>query len=296
MSVLKKLLGVFTGILAITYFIMAVNKEQTALFVILGIIMALFTILLFKPTQKDIMKNNGDELGIAAEKTKVKQELPESSTTDYQNDSYVSTENAIYRTDGSPISNDEVPYLNRIGYEQAVEYQKNSTNPKFHRTGQEDDLCIRFMMNHEHEIQTHTDNFEDCYRSAFNEKDLDKKIILLEKTISEYEKSQKWFYRTKGGAIYFQDYYEHMHNSNNNDFSYIDGVQEYLDDCIEKRDYIIPQILYILSSNGEIMQKDIYKHLPKTPKSEIQQIIRELEKNDKISREKNGNSYLLKLK
>jgi hypothetical protein len=56
MSVLKKILGIFTGILAVTYFVMASNQEQTALFLILGIIMVVFTVLLFRPTKKDKLK------------------------------------------------------------------------------------------------------------------------------------------------------------------------------------------------------------------------------------------------
>lgn len=58
MTVLKRILGVFTAILAITYLAMSSNQEQSGLFVTLGIIMIVFTILLFRPTKKDKQKKS----------------------------------------------------------------------------------------------------------------------------------------------------------------------------------------------------------------------------------------------
>ena len=202
---------------------------------------------------------------------------------------YVETENMIYRTDKQPISDEEVPYLMEVGYESALE----GKNIQLKRTSREEDLRINFMMNHSYDIQHHVDKFEDLYRKAYAEKKLNLKIKLLEQTICEYDKAKKWFYRTKGGAIYFEDMYEHLHNSRNNDFSYIDSVQDELEYCIDKRDITIPQILSAIGSNG-IIQKDIYE-LVDSDKSDIQMIIRELVSENKIKREKKGNSYLLTL-
>lgn len=56
MTIFKKILGIFTAILAITYFAMSSTQEQTTLFIVLGIIMVVFTILLFRPTKKDKQK------------------------------------------------------------------------------------------------------------------------------------------------------------------------------------------------------------------------------------------------
>lgn len=205
------------------------------------------------------------------------------------NISYIEAGNVIYRTDGQSITDEEIPYLMQVGYEKALEKEK--ATPK--RTMREEDLCTNFMMNHSSDIELHVDKFEELYRKAYSEQNLDLKIELLKQTILEYNKAKKWFYRTKGGTIYFEDMYEHLHNSRNNS-SYIDPVQGYLDYCIDKRDVVIPQILSAIGDDG-IIQKDIYE-LVDSDKSDIQKTIRELESENRISREKKGNSYLLTLK
>ena len=203
---------------------------------------------------------------------------------------------SIQRRDGQPISDAEIPDLIKMGYQEALEREKQSNNIKFARTEREEELSFQFMMNHGDEIEKHVNSFEECYRLAYKEDDLDKKIELLQKTITNFEKAKVWFYRTKGGTIYFQDMYEHMHNSRDDDYSYISQVEEYLEECIEERDYIIPEILDAIKSSNGILQKDIYQHLPDFPKSMIQKIIRKLENQGLITREKSGNTYLLKFK
>ena len=56
MRLLKTILGVFTAIMAVTYFAMASSQEMTTLFIVLGVIMTIFTILLFRPNKKDKQK------------------------------------------------------------------------------------------------------------------------------------------------------------------------------------------------------------------------------------------------
>lgn len=204
--------------------------------------------------------------------------------------------NTIRRRDGKPISDEEVPYLIRLGYQHALEQEKQSKNIKFQRTEKEEELSFQFEMNHGDDITKRIDSFEECYRLACEEDDLNKKIELLQKTIIQFEKAKTWFYRTKGGTIYFQDMYEHLHNSRNDDFSYIDRVKEDLEECIRKRDYVIPKTLDIIKSSNGILQRDIYQHLPDVSKSEVQKIIRDFESEGLITREKSGNSYLLTFK
>ncbi len=208
---------------------------------------------------------------------------------------YVETGNVIYHADGKPITDEEVPYLMQLGYEEAIKRERESTNIKFHRTSQEEELSFRFMMNHGNDIEKHTRTFENAYRQANSENNLDKKIALLQNVIDLYEKEKKWFYRTKGETIYFQDYYEHLHNSTNEDFSYIDSVKDSLEYIVHKRDCIIPEILQLATSANGIMQKDIYTYFPDESKADIQKIIRELENDNLINRTKKGNTYLLTL-
>lgn len=202
----------------------------------------------------------------------------------------------ITRIDKKPISDEEVPYLIEIGTKFAMEREKQSKNPKFHRTEFEKELSYRFASNHSGEIQKRINSFENCNRLAFAEKDINKKIELLEETIIQFEKAKAWFYRTKGGTIYFQDYYEYLHNSQSECFSYIEPVKRYLEECIEERDYLIPEIFDIIESSNGILQKDIYEKLPDFSRTEIQRIVCKLEAEGKITKEKSGNSYLLNIK
>ena len=203
----------------------------------------------------------------------------------------------ISRSDNKPISNEEIPSLIELGYKHAIERENKSQNISLHRTQKEEDLSFNFEMNHGYEIGKYVDAFEKCYRLAMSENDLCKKIELLEKTISNYEKSKAWFYRTKGGTIYFQDMYEHLHNSRNDDFSYIDQIKDELEECIEERDFIIPKILEIIKNYPEgILQKDIYQHLPDISRTQIQKFIRNFEREGLITREQSKGSYLLTIK
>lgn len=209
--------------------------------------------------------------------------------------SYIENDKMIVRTDGKEIADNEVPYLVQVGHEKAVLAAGKSSSSKHQRTDREEELCVQFMMNHEDEIQKHTASFEEAYRIAYSEKNLNTKIELLQKVIDLYEKEKKWFYKTKGGMIYFEDYYEHMYNSRNEYFSYIDSVNDYLEYNTHKRDYVIPEIINLITSQDGIIQKDIYEYLPDESKSEIQKIIRELEDDKIIKRAKKGNSYFLTL-
>lgn len=207
------------------------------------------------------------------------------------------TTGVIRRIDNKPISDEEVPYLIELGTQHAIEREQQSKNPKFHRTEREEELSFQFMMNHGEQIEKRTASFEDCNRLAYKENDINKKIELLQKTILLYEEAKKWFYKTKGGTIYFQDYYEYQHNSQNDCFSYIDTVKEYLKDCIFVKNYIMPKILYAIKSNSDgILQKDIYQHLPDASRGDVQRVIRNLESQGLITREKSKNSYLLTIK
>lgn len=205
-----------------------------------------------------------------------------------QESPYIDTNNVTYRADNQTISDDEIPDLMQRDYEEALRFAH-------HRTEHDEELGFQFMMSHDNDIEKHTSSFENMKRLAYEEQDLNKRIVLLEKTISLYEKEKAWFYRTKGGRIHFEDFYEHLHNSNNQDFSWIDSIKDSLDYSLYIRDEVIPEILQVITANGDLMQKDIYTYIPDIPKSVIQQTLRELENDHLIVRIKKGNSYLLSL-
>lgn len=209
---------------------------------------------------------------------------------------YIKDGSCIAHADGSPISDKEIPYLIQSGYEPAIRSEKTSNNPKFHRTEREDELAFDFMMKHTDELGSYIDQSEELYRKAHAVDDLSCRIELLKQSLIVFEKARKFAYsKGKGGIIYFQDMYEHMHNSQNDCFSYADTIQASLDSAIRERDVIIPGILQAVGNNDGILQKNIYEQLPDISKSDIQREIRKLENENVLSRTPKSNSYELRL-
>lgn len=207
---------------------------------------------------------------------------------------YIKDGNTISHTDGSPITDEEIPYLMQLGYEDALRAEKESDNPKFHRTEREEELSFNFMMKHESELCPLVDQFEYLYRAAYKTDDLSQRIELLERSLAAFEKAKKFAYsKGKGGTIYFQDMYEYMHNLQNSRFSYADIIQDSLNSAIQERDVIIPGIIQIVTDNDGILQKNIYEKLPSVSKSDIQREIRKLENEHVLTRTKKSNSYEL---
>ena len=220
--------------------------------------------------------------------------MPDKPTPFIHSDQYMEHDENISHPGDSSITDEEVPYLVRLGYAKFVCAQKESSNPKFHRTEREEDLSFNFAKKHEHELAILINQFEELYRAAYKTDDLSQQIELLNRALIAFKTAKKFAYsKGKGGTIYFQDMYECMHNSRNSCFSYADLIQDNLDSAIQERDVIIPGILQIICDNDCILQKNIYAKLPAFPKSDIQRIIRKLEAENKIIRIKKSSSYEL---
>lgn len=207
---------------------------------------------------------------------------------------YIETENTTQRVEEIPITDEEIPYLIQLGYEKAVLTEKNSSNPKFHRTEREENLSFNFIEKYGSQIDNLTEKFESAYEKAYKTKDLDERILLLNESLKAFEKAKKFCYsKGNGGTIYFQDMWEHLHNSQNECFSYLNNIEDFLRACIFQRDVVIPKIMDIVVHTPGILQKNIYKLLPDVDKSTIQYTIKYLENKNKIFRIKKGNSYEL---
>lgn len=212
------------------------------------------------------------------------------------NNTYIETKSTIKRVDNNAISDEEIPYLMQIGFEKALSAEKTSKNPKFHRTEKEEELSFQFFTKYAHIADSLSDDFTSLYREAYKINDLSERIYLLEEAIAAFEKAKKYCYsKGKGGTIYFQDTWEHMHNSQNEDYSYLDIINNGLTEAIFERDTIIPSVIDTISTNDGILQKDLYKELPSIKKSDIQRIIRKLENENILQRIKKSNSYELHL-
>lgn len=216
------------------------------------------------------------------------------ANTSPKEDAYITDGNITRRTDGKPISNEEVPYLIQAGLENALCREQESTNPKFHRTFREQDLSFEFSMKHGDEADKRTDKFVTLYQTALQEKDLLKRIDLLNEAVIAFDKAKRFCYsKGKGGTLYFQDTWEYMHNSERPCYSYLDRITGDLDIALQERDIFTPAVFNVISEHDGILQKDIYYKLPDIEKSAIQRIIRRLESENKLERIKKSGSYEL---
>lgn len=179
------------------------------------------------------------------------------------------------------------------------ELHNNSPNPKFHRSEREKKLKHDFFCKY-YQQNSKLDSLEDSlvsmYSTAMNEKNRDNKIIKLNKALEYYDKIKK-FCESEGedGKLYFEDMWEHCHNSSEPDFSYGSRIIELRDELINEKELYIPQILDVISNNTSILQKDLYRHVPSIKKSVVQKLLRELEHDSKIIRTKKVGSYTLEI-
>ncbi len=114
---------------------------------------------------------------------------------------YIETENGIRRADGKPFQDEDLPYLMQRGSEKALTKEKEK---KQGFTEHELKLAENFEINHFDGFSEMEFKLFDLEVDVKNEKDLSKKMELLELTMTIYEKLKK-FCRSKGkgGTIYF---------------------------------------------------------------------------------------------
>ena len=220
------------------------------------------------------------------------QRLVNDEKTEQTSDVYIldQEDHVTGRADGKPISEKEIPYLIEQGLDSARTYYDNSPNPKFHRSEQEFELSYRFECNHGTESQKKIDAFTDHAKFALEAVNIDEKIRLLEETIDLFYKARDWHYKkSKGGMIYFQDMWEHLHNSRNPDFSWVDPEKETLKSAILERDEIEPWILQ--HADPGFMQPEIYRAFPSVEQATLRKSIDRLVNLGGLNKEKIGRSY-----
>lgn len=202
---------------------------------------------------------------------------------------YIVDDNTISRADGMPISDEEVPYLIELSKKRAFEIE--SRRPK--HSDREEELVRQFIHKYGGESTRRCDEFSDLNRAAYYETDINKNIELLQQSLIAFEKAKQWHYNhSEGAKIYFQDFWERLHNSRNPCFSWDEPVKDELEFQFEKRDAIIPWI--IESSKNGFMQPSIYERFPDIEKSVLRKIIDELvAQNADLDKTKKGNSYFI---
>ena len=150
------------------------------------------------------------------------------------------------------------------------------------------------------------------YATSLKAAAVDQKIRTLKDMISEYYVfKDKCYSSGECYQKYFSDMWEHCHNSRSQDFEYIQPYENELNELLKNYDSFKKKeqiseiyegklhdlILDIVSNHsGGILQTDVYKMFPGELKEEIQKELYFSERNGYITREKNGRTYLIKLK
>ncbi|MBQ6163954.1 MAG: hypothetical protein IJK23_05720 [Clostridia bacterium] len=207
---------------------------------------------------------------------------------------YIKNQNGtITKADGNVITDEEIPYL--IQMQDTAESRNNNSNPVFHRSSREEDLAFDFSERYSGEIAKYISYFEKPFDDSRHAESDQEEIDLLNTALTNFQTSRKWFYsKGKGGQIYFDDLFIHLQNSQNNDYSYEDIIRERIV-YIEKAVRCRKDIIDIIASNDNVLQKDIYRFFAPDEKSLVLSLIRDLERETAIIRTKKGSTYLLSL-
>ena len=95
--------------------------------------------------------------------------------------------------------------------------------------------------------------------------------------------------------LWFQDMYEHLHNSQNSCFSYADTIKNHIEYYTEIHS-LETQIHTVVEDNKEYLQKDLYKLFPNSSRGDVQRAVKNLVENNIIERIKQGSTYQLTIK
>ena len=197
------------------------------------------------------------------------------------------------------------------GLKKSLEYEKLSSNPKFHRTEKEEDLSFNFSQKYASIIEKHEKEIYEkvgvATRSlSFGDFDIDDMIKLHEEAIRVFYIFRDFcFSKSEGGKIYFEDMWLCCHNSKQHRFSYIDEVEQQLkhlkSNYDEKRLYyeklrkVKEEIKNILCVQQEIEQKELFKRFAPMKALDIRIIIKSLRDEGSIVVEKiSGNNIVKK--
>ena len=270
---IRMVTGGFCGLCtAVAVFMCFSDRQQWVVYLIMVVLFGLPTVLLLRKKRAKPTPVVSDQHSV------VPVEVVEPV------DAYIEAGGVVYRTDGQPISDREVPYLIETGLQGVILREQN--NP-LHRSDAEQELIFKFTERYGSQSDTLASKFETLASTAYKTDDLDEKVALLTAALQHFQAAREWHYKTsKGGMMWFQDMWENNHPWAKIEAAHLEGV-------LLERDYIRPHILERAAEG--FIQKDIYTELPDADKSEVQRVLRQMEKAGQIIRTKKGGSYLVEL-
>jgi hypothetical protein len=131
------------------------------------------------------------------------------------------------RIDGQPIADIDIPELIELGLKAALQREKQSTNPKYHRTPVEQKLAFEFSQMFKEQVSDYNNAIYDEVNLVRQLVSSEDKILQCRKAINIYKEAQTFCYsKGQGGQIYFDDMWEHCHNSKNDCFSFIQKTRD----------------------------------------------------------------------
>lgn len=185
------------------------------------------------------------------------------------------------------------------------EYASKSSNPKWHRSKQEERLSSDFYCRYSSAINAYENQIYNDGKPFDDNLGVLNCVSACNESLKALNNLKLFCYQSEGGRIYFQDHWEHCHNSKNECFAWSDNLKErikYLDDNKElllDKELKLPTLSYdlldYLKAHNEIIQKDIYADFNPLLKYAIQQQLRDFEKTKIIKRTKYKSSYKIEV-
>lgn len=161
-----------------------------------------------------------------------------------------------------------------------------------------------FYINH-HDYTTQLDSGIESYIRQYKIcSNIDEEISILRDFVSHYN-AKKAEAEALGAEYkqYFDDMYEHCHNSREEDFSLISYYQDRLQYLVENYEKekdkerklitLHDDVISLLKENDGILQKDFCKLFDLNIRNEVRNELYFADKKGLISREKIGNTYIL---
>lgn len=188
---------------------------------------------------------------------------------------------------------------------------------KFSLTESENALSENFYIKYYNEIIKMQEDFYKEREKIYLIYDFNDRVKQYNLTIDKLLNLKKFcLSHGKGGRLYFSETWEHCFNSHNPDFSVLENLYSELNKFKDNKDLSIIQIenekksielkklksniqidvLDLIKNNPGIFQKDVYKHFDSSFKSSIQHGLTKLNKQHKIIKIKQGNTYKLYMK
>lgn len=298
---------VFCTVGAVIYLSMGVTGSnltdeniRPAMF-ILAALMVFFIWLMWRPHKR--------HKPIGACKHSQSSEISETpSVSDGAATSYICNGRGIARTDEKDLIDEDIEHLRETDLERVQQYYKNSTNPKFNRTVEDEMAQSKFYSENAEYIDKLQQDI--WLPNLYSFSTIDDAIAHDQQALIAAQELFAFCSQSKAGQQYFEDMCLHCHNSQNPDFSFIDHIKDRYADLTQnyeerKKDFELHQkrqaflqhadtdVLQVIRSNPGILQKDLHKHFDPDLKPTIGTAVSHLVKSDQIRREKQGNSYSL---